>query len=135
MLEANNDTNDKVKKKEQVGKLRECLKGAALGRVPDGVKDILEAFNRLNEAFGNPSKVMAYNIKALEELQRLNKISQNNNPSEWEIENKEFIKICSLNCRSLKKHHEDIAKDDLLMKSDIICLNETWEESDYIRVQ
>ena len=69
----------------------------------------------------------------MEELQRLNKISQNNTPSEWEIENKELIKICSLNCRSLRKHHEDIAKDDLLMKSDIICLNETWEESDYIR--
>ena len=59
---------NKVKKKEQVAKLRECLKGAALGRVPDGVKDISEAFSRLNEAFGNPAKVMAFNIKALEDL-------------------------------------------------------------------
>ena len=59
---------NKVKKKEQVSKLRECIKGAALARVPDGVKDIQEAFNRLNEAFGNPSKVMNYNLKALEDL-------------------------------------------------------------------
>ena len=59
---------NKVKKKEQVAKLRECLKGAALGRVPDGIKDIEEAFSRLNEAFGNPSKVMNFNLKALEDL-------------------------------------------------------------------
>ena len=30
--------------------------------------DIEEAFSRLNEAFGNPSKVMNFNLKALEEL-------------------------------------------------------------------
>ena len=59
---------NKVKKREQVSKLRECLRGAALGRVPDGVTDIEEAFSRLNEAFGNPSKVMNFNLKALEEL-------------------------------------------------------------------
>ena len=59
---------NKIKKKEQVSKLRECLKGAALARVPDGVRDIEEAFKRLQEAFGNPSKLMSHNIKALEEL-------------------------------------------------------------------
>jgi hypothetical protein len=57
-----------VKKREQVAKLRECLKGSALGRVPDGIKDITEAFTRLNEAFGNPSKVMEFNLKALDEI-------------------------------------------------------------------
>ena len=59
---------NKVKKREQVSKLRECLRGSALGRVPDGTKDIEEAFTRLNEAFGNPSKLMSHNIKALEDL-------------------------------------------------------------------
>ena len=34
----------------------------------DGVKDIEEAFERLNEAFGNPAKVMGFNLKALEDL-------------------------------------------------------------------
>jgi len=71
-------------------------------------------------------------MKALDELKRLNSISRNNNPSEWEKEDNESLKISSLNCRSLKKHFEDIAKDDILMKSDIICLNETWIESDDI---
>ena len=56
---------NKVKRKEQVSKLRENLKGSALGRVPEGVKDIEEAFDRLNEAFVNPSKVMGFNLKAL----------------------------------------------------------------------
>ena len=71
-------------------------------------------------------------MKALGELERLNKISQNNNPTDWEKENKEAIKIYSLNCRSLKKHFEDIASDIPLLKSDIICLNETWLENDDI---
>ena len=70
------------------------------------------------------------NTKALDELERLNKISKNNNPSKWEIEDKEAIKVSSLNCRSLKKHQEDIEKDDILLKSDIICLNETWTDND-----
>ena len=58
----------KVKKKEQAAKRRGCLKGSALARVPLGVKDIEEAFKRLNEAFGNPSKLMAPNLRALEDL-------------------------------------------------------------------
>ena len=36
----------------------------------------------------------------------------------------------SLNCRSLKKHYEDILEDTLLLKSDIIALQETWLEND-----
>jgi exonuclease III len=52
----------------------------------------------------------------------------NNNPSEWEKEDKGSIKLCSLNCRSLRKHHPDIISDDILLKSDIICLQETWLE-------
>ena len=59
---------NKIKKKEQVAKLRECLRGVALGRVPLGIKDIEEAFRRLNEAFGSPSKVMGHTLKALEDL-------------------------------------------------------------------
>ena len=77
-------------------------------------------------------KKMYPNKRALEELERLNKISKNNNPSIWEKENKDIIKISSLNCRSLKKHYEDIFSDDLVLKSDIICLNETWQEDDTI---
>ena len=77
----------------------------------------------------DPSK-MYPNQRALDELDRLNKLSQNNNPSPWEKEDKDAIKICSLNCRSLGKHAQDIKTDDVILKSDIIFLNETWQESD-----
>ena len=77
-------------------------------------------------------KKMYPNTKALEELERLNRISKNSNPSLWEMPNRDIIKISSLNCRSLNKHHEDIFSDDLILKSDIICLNETWQENDDI---
>ena len=72
------------------------------------------------------------NMKALEELERLEEISQNKNPSEWEKEETETLKISSLNCRSLKKHHQDIISDAIMLKSDIICLQEIWLENDQI---
>ena len=70
------------------------------------------------------------NTKALEELERLDKISLNKNPSKWEKEDKDALKISSLNCRSLKKHHSDMISDAILLKSDIICLQEIWLEND-----
>ena len=103
---------NKVKKREQVAKLRECLKGAALGRVPDGIMDIAEAFRRLSEAFGNPNKVMGYNIKALEDLGMLppektamgfNYIRQ----IEWYLKLEVILgKILELSKRSSKLAHE-----------------------------
>ena len=73
------------------------------------------------------------NIKALKELDRLNDISLNRNPTDWEKEDTQVMKIYSLNCRSLKKHYEDIIADTLLLKSDIIILQETWLLDDTIR--
>ena len=70
------------------------------------------------------------NMKALEELARLDKISLNNNPTCWETKDIRAIKITSLNCRSLKKHHKDILSDNLLLQSDIIGLQEIWIEND-----
>ena len=72
------------------------------------------------------------NMRALKELERLDKISQNNNPTDWEKEDKNAIKISSLNCRSLRKHHQDILSDALLHKSDMITLQEIWLDSDEI---
>ena len=68
--------------------------------------------------------------KALAELERLNRISKNRNPSEWEKEDTRNLKIYSLNCRSLKKHYEDMKSDEVLLKSDIILLQETWLDND-----
>ena len=82
--------------------------------------------NKFDEAKMYPNQT------ALEELERLNQISQNNNPSSWEKEDAHALKIYSLNCRSLNKHYNDIISDDEILKSDIICLNETWQVSDEV---
>ena len=63
---------------------------------------------------------------ALNELERLKHISMNNNPTDWEKEDSKTLKISSLNCRSLKKHFLDIKTDEILTKSDVIFLQETW---------
>ena len=64
------------------------------------------------------------NMRALAELKRLNNISKNQNPTDWEKEDGGALKIYSLNCRSLNRHYLDIAADDILLKSDIIILQD-----------
>ena len=71
---------------------------------------------------------MLSKICALNALDRLEDKSLNRNLTEWEKKNSNEIKISSLNCRSLKKHFDDITSDDLIMKGDLICLQETWLE-------
>ena len=71
-------------------------------------------------------------LRALDELERLNKISLNKNKSDWDKQNKNTLKISSLNCRSLNKHFNDISTDEVLLQSDIIALQETWLEDDDI---
>ena len=78
--------------------------------------------NKFDESKMYPS------IVALKELQRLDEISHNRNLSEWENTESGLLRISSLNCRSLKKHYQDIITDDLILKSDIIFLQETWLE-------
>ena len=68
--------------------------------------------------------------KALEELDRLEKISMNKNPSGWETEKNETIKIFCLNCQSLKNKVQHIRDDLVAQMSDVICLSETWLHSD-----
>ena len=66
--------------------------------------------------------------EALAELKRMNEVSINNNPSNWNREGINGLKISSLNCRSLRSKIEDIRKDYELGFSDIICISETWLE-------
>ena len=77
-----------------------------------------------------PESKMYPDMRALAELNRLDKISLNKNPSIWEKDDAEVVKISSLNCRSLKKHHQDIITDSLLIKSDLLALQETWLNDD-----
>ena len=68
--------------------------------------------------------------KALEELERLNRISLNNNPPEWEQSKINCLKVFSLNCQSLRGKITHIREDKIAARSDVICLSETWLLSD-----
>ena len=61
---------------------------------------------------------------ALKETERLRKISKEKDNTNIPDT---FI-IGSLNCRSLKKHFEDVSTDDILLNSDVFCCQETWIE-------
>ena len=71
----------------------------------------------------NPKKLYP-SQKALRELERMDRISINNNPCHWMKETKNTIKILSLNCAGLKSHFIDIETDDRLKKADIVHFGE-----------
>jgi len=60
--------------------------------------------------------------KALRELDRMNSISFNQNPSLWDNKDIKALKILSLNCAGLKAHFKDIVADGKMNKADIIHL-------------
>ena len=70
--------------------------------------------------------------KALKELERMNKVSINENADPWSKEAENTLKIDSLNCAGIKAHFQDIRNDHKLLKADIINLIETsiTEEDD-----
>ena len=70
------------------------------------------------------SKIRMSN-KALEELQRLQSISMNRNPTVWMKPDCGYLKIASVNCAGLNAHFEDIKSDSRLLTADIILLQET----------
>ena len=62
---------------------------------------------------------------AKEELKRLEDTSFNKNPTPWHREDKDSIKIATLNCAGLVAHIEDIREDNKLLQGDMIHLLET----------
>ena len=62
------------------------------------------------------------------EAARMDKVSVNKNPSLWMDPATLGLKVCSLNTLSLRKHIEDVKSDPILLKSDVLCLQETWLE-------
>ena len=72
---------------------------------------------------------------AMVELDRLISVSMNSNPTNWErTDDERTIKVCYLNCRSLKGKFQNIECDKSLLESDVIILLETWlEESSDIK--
>ena len=72
------------------------------------------------------SKKIYPDAAALNELKRMNEVSINNNPSNWDNDKIKGLKISALNCRSLRSKIYDIREDFELRQSDMICLSETW---------
>lgn len=77
----------------------------------------------------NQKKIYCSSV-AKKEAQRLRKRAINMQETEWDKQAPGFIRITSLNARSLKQHPEDLQKDKLIMASDIIAVQETWLETD-----
>ena len=70
------------------------------------------------------------NVSAKKEAQRLRAGAINIQTTEWDKKRTNCVRISSLNARSLHQHYKDLQKDEFIMKSDIICVQETWLEAD-----
>ena len=75
-----------------------------------------------------PQENIRASKKALEQLQKMNERSMNQNPIPWNQKDENHIKIATLNCMNLVHNHKDIVCDKTLQKSSIIALSETWLE-------
>jgi exonuclease III len=64
--------------------------------------------------------------EALEECEKMNERSLNQNPGKWEKEAGNTVRVAALNIARLEPHMEDIKIDPTLLKADIIHLCETW---------
>ena len=74
-----------------------------------------------------PDNKMYPNHKALDEIERLEQISINNNPTSWDKEaTHDVTKISFLNTRSLVNKFDNIKSDLSLQQSNFIILAETW---------
>ena len=79
----------------------------------------------------NPEKIKTASI-GLRECQRLEEISENRNPSEWNsVQCSNKLKVASLNCAGLLVHLRDMKADQKLLKADIINLQETSIEENH----
>ena len=75
-----------------------------------------------------PEDKIYANHAALREIERLENVSKNKNPTEWDDEDSSKIRISFLNCRSMKNKFENIKADKSMLNSDLIILTETWIE-------
>ena len=74
-----------------------------------------------------PEKIYA-NQAAIQEIERLQSVSLNMNPTYWEENDNSKIKICFLNCRSIKNKFENVTADKCLLMGTVLFLMETWLE-------
>ena len=60
--------NGKCLSENRVEKLREYLRGKALKLIPESIKSIAAAYTVLQEAFGDPARVLEHKLEAMDEL-------------------------------------------------------------------
>ena len=86
----------------------------------------IESIEQIFFVHSLPRKKFKCSPVVLEEIERLEDISINNNPTAWFKEDENYIKISSQNVYKLDRHFEDLKSDVALMKSSLICCIETW---------
>jgi exonuclease III len=93
---------------------------------------ILSRITSINQLFLKEfdQKKIYCSAVAKREAQKLRARAINIQCTEWDQERDNCIKISSINARSLQQHFRDMQKDEFMMKSDILCVQETWLESD-----
>ena len=105
--------------------LNECF-GPAMAYV------ILSRITSANQLFLKEfdQKKIYCSAVAKAEAKRLRERAINNQMTEWDVEKEGVVRLCTINARSLRQHYKDLNMDEFIMKSDIICVQETWLEQD-----
>ena len=88
----------------------------------------IESIEQIFFSHSLPRKKFKCSETVLEEIDRLEDISINNNPTAWFQNDEDYINISALNVYKLDRHFEDLKSDVSLMKSSLICCVETWLE-------
>ena len=103
--------------------LRSVFRGAQAYVMASRVKELDQLFI-LEELPENKIYPM---LKALEEIERLEEASINNNPTTWDKESSsKCTRICFLNTRSLVHKFDNIKSDLSLQQGDVMILAEIW---------
>ena len=92
----------------------------------------VESLNQLFIRGSLPDNKFYASHQALAELERLDKISVNNNPPVWEQKFQWCLKIAALNCQSLKEKVIELQNDPILLFGDILCVSETWQKTNVV---
>jgi hypothetical protein len=74
-----------------------------------------------------PSKKIYCSDVCKKKCEQIKQISLNETSNPWGT-NATLLKVSSFNIRSLKAHLEDLKHNNMIMQSDIICVQETWVE-------
>ena len=105
--------------------LNECFEAAMsyviLSRVTGAKQLFLKKFDQ---------KKIYCSAVAKAEAKRLRARAINHQKTEWDAEKDGVVRVCTINARSLRQHYQDLNKDEFILKSDIICVQETWLEQD-----